>query len=1318
TTGQSDPTKGTGGNNTRVVTAADVTGCSTNCSVQSVTVAAPADEALAGNVTVVVRPTVVGTYNIGLLLTNTQGTSGGTDDVNFASGTAAAVAVQPYLRHMGGSGDNTVVTVQDVYNNVRGSRHVVCVTDGQDTATGGAHGVVIPLSQANQILIENGGGYETPGDQVQTFSDPQFFTKTVNGSLATCFSWVSTGAGDQQLVATYPNVNGGVVTVNWGGTAVNKSLVKEWNVLETSTITGLTPTSGAGTASVGFTVSRTLSLDPNTGLHKFTPVNLIDAFNGSHVTTTGSTAVVGGLTTQGISLAGVHWTVALASNSCGILTGSAFSGDTYNDSTGNVDPASLPNVTLTQGNNSATDCTMSRTATVIFTGTEPGPLGSGAGNTVTQTVVISFTQPIPIKQVLLAWAGQRVLLDHDWRIPPGEGLVSSTAPVPGACPFPTGGTHITYIKGAEGPGNFVAGLNATLNGADQASVTLTGNTQGYADNSQKGDYPSSPQDACISRVIYESEDQGEVDVEAFPASTTLGGVGKVAFVIYYMKLNQVQLSLVTQVAKPTHNLSGPGYYADYAPGNPWDASKDATSGSADWNVSKDILVRGRVTGWFTNSNPSGRARDDSNKQNVLPADRWVMPDDWANIAGGAALASTFRPSYDLMFAPNNAAGFALGLPYSTVASSANVPGNQIAAVAATSTGKGNGFGSPITNLPIVVTTKAFMSVGQTILIGNQAAVICGISPTSNSITVRPLNAVTYTCNGFPGTASGLTTAPAAGTPIFAFLAGVPFVGPYSLVDIPNFSGVLGAAENNNGGQMPATASIWRDTTQGDGVVDWWDAPMPPAETSVAIRGTGFIKQVLKETVYYNGTPVTDAVANGGTQYFPNPYYYQNIPASPWLPAVASGGGFIWDSWGGDGPNVTGCFFGAATCAGGNGPYHFWQPAIIGTNSYGVGDSTVSSVNAVELAGIRLTYSDPTIARDLVVYSDNHGEFMVTANGDFKTDLSACATNVLAGGKQCKPGDKVGVGTISAVADYPDFVKHFPVASNAVTVNWTWGGYKDVTVEKGETDQYSYLVFHAMDRDGHCAASDGAVLLHPVLTSLDAKALGQGTASNGIYSHYPTPNQLETVDFLIDSGNGIILGNSGSPYGYTSNATLSGERGNLIGVPTYSVAVETAYSTGMKTFPLSPLAASGQTDECQAWIKISNSLLGVTNVLTIAHDDEGNIGFDKVIDFQTTMSYTLNFRWSLVTWNGADNIPVADALKGGASTKNPAGNDISASVTAVYGWAQDAQQWLAFFPTGVNVPGANNLTALKGGSAYWIAITGPGSVTWTVSTNVD
>ena len=51
----------------------------------------------------------------------------------------------------------------------------------------------------------------------------------------------------------------------------------------------------------------------------------------------------------------------------------------------------------------------------------------------------------------------------------------------------------------------------------------------------------------------------------------------------------------------------PYEWGDYAPGNPWDASDDDATGDAEWNVSADLLVRGRVKGWFTNSNPSGRS---------------------------------------------------------------------------------------------------------------------------------------------------------------------------------------------------------------------------------------------------------------------------------------------------------------------------------------------------------------------------------------------------------------------------------------------------------------------------------------------------------------------------------------------------------------------------------------------------------------------------------------------------------------------------------------------------------------------------------------
>ncbi|HNM77698.1 MAG TPA: hypothetical protein PKI89_04990, partial [Tepidiformaceae bacterium] len=1005
-------------------------------------------------------------------------------------------------------------------------------------------------------------------------------------------------------------------------------------------------------------------------------VDISDIFVGSHTNSAGAK--------EGpFALAGVNWTVA--ESGCDADVDGASSGTTYLAADGSV--AGGPVIDVEAG-----ACLPGQSVTITFTGTEPGPLGSGTGNTVTETVTITFTQNVAEKQVFLAWAGQRIILEHDWRLAPGDGGIDGTSftsgvgPTPnGACAFTGGGNFLVeYIKGT-GPGNFVPGLGATVSGNDEANVIVSSsdNSQTLQISDQDDDIINDPQDNCISRVLYESEDPGEVDIEAFASWTENGGdisnYTKVAFVVYYMKINTINVSLVTQVAKPTHNASG----YDYAPGNPWDASKDDADNAADWNVSKDLLVRGRVTGWFLNSNPSGRAADTSNPLNVLPANRWVMPQDWPLLAGGPAdpadgtdaigTAEQFRPYYDIMFAPNNGRGLALG-------DWDGLGLNNAAFVAAGNTGKGS------STSPIKVTTCSLLTAGRAIYVGATSTTV--VSCAGNLLVINP----------------SFTSAPAAGTPVLV-KSGVPFEGPYSPLDI------VGFAADGKGG---AALSDWvpgsiRDAAKDDGDVDMWDAPMPPAMVSVAIRGTGFIKEVHKHDVYYLGTPDTAPVAAAGTQLYPNPFYIQDIPDSPFIPAVVAGGGYLWNTWGADGPG-----------GDGQGSYEFWQPVLVGTNSEGIGDA-LSSTDVKELGLIRAAFDDDTIARDLVVYTDNHGEFMVTANGDFKTDLTACTTNVLAGGKHCKTGDRVGTGTITATVDYPDFRgKHFPVLSNAATVNWTWGGYKDVTVEDGETDQYKYIVFHAMDRDGFCSSlATGAILLHSVLAS---SALGMDDAdtaftianltgaspANARYNNDP----VENVDFLIDSGEGIIIGQSGG-------GVINDGKQFATDVPTYSVAENDPATSGIKEFPLSSLAATGQVDECQAWIKVSNSLLGILNVLATANDDEGNIGFDKIIDLTNTTSYTLNFRWSLITWAGADGISVSDAIKGtGTSGKNPGGNDISASVTAIYGWDAAAQQWLGYFPTGVNVPGANDLNTLSTGQAYWIAITGPSSVTWTIASNVN
>ncbi|MEO8540346.1 MAG: hypothetical protein ABI577_11440 [bacterium] len=227
-------------------------------------------------------------------------------------------------------------------------------------------------------------------------------------------------------------------------------------------------------------------------------------------------------------------------------------------------------------------------------------------------------------------------------------------------------------------------------------------------------------------------------------------------------------------------------------------------------------------------------------------------------------------------------------------------------------------------------------------------------------------------------------------------------------------------------------------------------------------------------------------------------------------------------------------------------------------------------------------------------------------------------------------------------------------------------------ENLDGSQFVYVVFHALDRDGFCQPPVGAVSLHPVI---------------GL-----------PVDFVIEAGDGVIIESSdgSAGFGRTANA-----------VKTFSTAVNAASASPIRAFK--PLI-DGLADECQAWIRVSQSIPGPLRVLVTAPgDDGGQVGFLADLARPEGASLTLNFRWSLITWSGTDAIAPGTALKGPSG-----GNDISGQTSAIYGWDAAAQRWLGYFPSGANIPGANDLTALKTGAAYWIAINGPSSVSWPVS----
>ncbi len=282
--------------------------------------------------------------------------------------------------------------------------------------------------------------------------------------------------------------------------------------------------------------------------------------------------------------------------------------------------------------------------------------------------------------------------------------------------------------------------------------------------------------------------------------------------------------------------------------------------------------------------------------------------------------------------------------------------------------------------------------------------------------------------------------------------------------------------------------------------------------------------------------------------------------------------------------------------------------------------------------------------------------------------------------------------LAAIAMMAGFAAgHSPVSADGGN-HLAGGGYSEVQVVQ-ESARVSYVVFHAIDRDGFCdAAAFGAISLHPVLTDAPNDTMVNGTTG--------LPNPRATLDVMIDSGDGVMTETNAGPAAGVRSVT---------GLNTFSTYANAQAGSPIKAFP--PLVA-GVQDECQAWVKVVTSTGGAANVLVIFHDDAGDIGFDTLVNVPATTTVTLTPRWSLVAWTGANDAALSDALRGTGAANG--GSDISSMVTAVYAWDGAAGKWLAWFPGASGIPAANTLTTLETGRPYWFAITGTSSVEWKVA----
>lgn len=236
----------------------------------------------------------------------------------------------------------------------------------------------------------------------------------------------------------------------------------------------------------------------------------------------------------------------------------------------------------------------------------------------------------------------------------------------------------------------------------------------------------------------------------------------------------------------------------------------------------------------------------------------------------------------------------------------------------------------------------------------------------------------------------------------------------------------------------------------------------------------------------------------------------------------------------------------------------YRPSVTdGSSGFFIADDVTDySFDKNPHTGARTTLGTLDKPRMMSQPSDGNGGASVDTFGDMNLTFEGCAANDITGNPHCTVEDIVGHGRYVAVVDYPvpENRGKFPaVASNVAVTDWRWAGYKEVSVVAGESPQIKYVVAHLRDRDGFCDAAN--------------------------YN-----NTLGVpVTFEIDAGEGVILDAADRPYSINNGRRF---------------ATATSFDT-LDTLgnPLNVGIAKPvvRDDECQAWIRVSNSLMQPTNV---------------------------------------------------------------------------------------------------------------------------
>jgi len=520
--------------------------------------------------------------------------------------------------------------------------------------------------------------------------------------------------------------------------------------------------------------------------------------------------------------------------------------------------------------------------------TQPTPVCSAS---------INFTFTAPSNQRVVPqvrWAGEKIVLTKCFG---GGGLMSGAA------------VEFTLQGDTR--------ANATLIPTSLQDSTVNGGLGGLGGGtatsaSQNTVFTVTDVDGCASVIAY-ARDEGVVSVDASIFSTSSGPVGGTplinehAFLVYFLKFDHVDLENTTTTTYPIATLNaslafttnvpvpagfpvfpGPSAATFTLPNPPGTGQVAGTSGIAVPLCAIDY-VRAMVHGYFEISgDPSGRPASNVSIPNapagatssyVLPAGRWVLPEDWPVLATSAGFNGFANDPTNTVYQFDLNSGFVFN------------PSGE----------------------------RADLCLGPAVPTAAAAAAGARLAPSATtSGVIPPAKYSTGPCFGQDAAGQPYSTAPQGACAGGQTIGIGPFdptqecTNPFPLQFAPSGSLLISQGVGNNPAAFTLGPLSANSTYLPNGTLSQWDAPMPPAQVSFGIvnNGPGFLTEVNKTGRYVirNVGGIFDsagALVTPGVNLYPDPFYSEAIPASSLIPPITNNAGYLYDSFGFHGGGTAG-----------------------------------------------------------------------------------------------------------------------------------------------------------------------------------------------------------------------------------------------------------------------------------------------------------------------------------------------------------------------------------------------------------------------------